>query len=233
MRGEQRSRVMPGGIVMRRVAVSLIAASLIGAVLASPIVAETVQRDRSDFDRVLGSFAFVEGGRDFTGQIAIDRDNETGESMAIFFFGSRGPEQTCDNGTPEDPSDDFVAGDSIDFTVQSVPATLSIESNLSAASASATVAGERIESEACSGNQTATPETVTWQIALEATGPATRTTEVERFPPNEDGTVETLSIKTAQRPAAGSISIGDAAQDMVLDVIDASITNFRIVVTTH
>jgi hypothetical protein len=202
------------------------AASLIAALVASPIAADTISRDRTEFDRAQGSFEFSEGGRDFSGQILVQRDTETGASIASFFFYSV-IDVMCDNGTPEDPDDDFLSGDLIDFTAnEALPATLSIESNLSAASASATASGQRLHIEACTEAETSTTETVSWQMALQATGPAARATEVNRFP-NEDGTVETQSIKIAQRPAAGTIAIDGTT----LSLQGASISHTLIVTT--
>lgn len=211
---------------MRRLVVSIIAASLIAAVFASPIAGETENHERLDFHRVQAAFDFSEGGRDFTGQIVIDRDNETGAAMAIFFFFSA-VEVPCDNGTPEDPSDDYVAQDLIDFTTQQDVSTLFIGPNLSSATSSATAVGERIHL-SCPDVMTSSPETVSWELTLGASGPTERTTEVNEFP-NDDGTVETQTIKTAQRRATGTISIGD----MQLVVRDATITHFRIVQKTH
>lgn len=203
-------------------------ASLIGTLVASPIAADTPDRQRTEFDRVQGAFEFSEGGRDFTGQILVQRDTETGASITSFFFSSR-VEVTCDNGTPDDPSDDFLAEDLIDFTANEAPPTaLSIASNLSTASASATAIGERIHLEACTDAQTSSTETVSWQIDLQATGPAARTTQVDHFP-NDDGTVTTQTIKIASRPAAGSISIDGVA----LVLRDGSISHTLIVESTH
>ena len=204
------------------------AASLIATVVASPIAADTISRDRSEFDRVQGSFAFSEGGRDFEGQILVQRDTETGASIASFFFFSV-IDVTCDNGTPDDPDDDFLSGDLIDFTAnEAPPATLSIGSNLATATASATASGQRVEIEACTDAQTSSSETVSWSIDLQATRPAERSTEVSRFP-NEDGTVTTQSIKTSQRPAAGTITIDGTT----LSLTGASISHTLIVETTR
>ncbi len=211
---------------MRRLAVSVMAASLLAALVASPIAADTFSRDRHEFDRAQGSFAFSEGGRDFDGQILVQLDTETGASIASFFFSSE-VDVTCDNGTPDDPDDDFLSGDLIDFTAnEAPPATLSVASNLSTATASATASGQRIHIDGCTDTQTSSAETISWQIDLQATGPATRTTEVNRFP-NDDGTVETQSIKIAQRPAAGTITIDGVA----LTLQGASISHTLIVTT--
>ena len=211
---------------MRRLAVSVMAAPLIAALVASPVAADTISRDRTEFDRAQGSFEFSLGGRDFTGQILVQRDSETGASIASFFYFSV-VDVMCDNGTPEDPDDDFLSGDLIDFTAnEAPPATLSFESNLSAASASATASGQRLHIEACTETVTSVTETVSWQLDLQATGPAARTTEVNRFP-NEDGTVETQSIRIAQRPAAGTITIDGTT----LSVQGASISHTLIATT--
>ena len=213
---------------MRRLAVSVMAAALLAVLVASPIAAETISRDRHEFDRAQGSFSFSEGGRTFEGQILVQRDTETGESITSFFFFSV-VDVTCDNGTPENPDDDFVSGDLIDFTAnEAPPTTLSIASNLSSASASAIATGQRLHIQACTEAQTSTTETVSWEIALAATGPATRTSQVERFP-NEDGTAEMQSIKIAQRPAAGTINIDGTT----LTLQGASISHTLVVSTTH
>jgi hypothetical protein len=219
---------LSGRFVLRRLAVAIVAASLLGVVLASPIAADTgPNRDRFEFDRVQAAFDFSEGGRDFTGQVLIDRDSETGASIASFFFSS-GPIVTCDNGTPDDPSDDFEGQDLIDFTAnEEPPTTLLIESHLSAASASATAIGDRIHLEACTGAETSSTETVEWQLEMHATGPADRTTQVDRFP-NDDGTMTIQSVKIAQRPAAGSITI----DGMTLDLRDASLQHILVVAST-
>ena len=211
---------------MRRLAVSIMAASLIAALVASPIAADTVGRDRSEFDRVQGSFEFSLGGRDFTGQILVQRDTETGASIASFFFSSV-VDVICDNGTPEDSDDDFLSGDLIDFTAnEAPPATISIDSNQAAASATATASGQRLHIEACTETVTSTTSTVSWEIDLEAIGPAARTTEVNRFP-NEDGTVEMQSIKIAERQAVGTITV----DGMTLSLQGASISHTLIVAT--
>ena len=213
---------------MRRLVSSVLAAALIATLAASPIAADTPDRQRNEFDRVQASFDFTEGGRDFTGQVLIDRDTATGASVASFFFYS-GVIVTCDNGTPSDPSDDFERQDLIDFTAtEAQPSTLSIGQNLSSAAASATASGNRIHLEACTDGQTSSPDTVAWQLNLQATGPAARTTQVDRFP-NDDGTVSTQTVKISARPAAGSITIDGTS----LTVHDASISHILVAISTH
>jgi hypothetical protein len=213
---------------VRRLASSVLAAALIATLAASPIAADTPDRQRTEFDRVQASFDFTEGGRDFSGQILIDRDTATGTSIASFFFYS-GIIVACDNGTPDDPTDDFERQDLIDFTAnEAPPATLSIGQNLSSSTASATASGNRIHLEACTDAQTSSPETVAWQLSLQATAPAVQTTQVNRSP-HDDGTVSTQVVKISARPAAGSITIDGTS----LTVHDASISHILIATSTH
>jgi hypothetical protein len=213
---------------VRRLASSILATALIATLAASPIAADTPDRQRNEFDRVQASFEFTDGGRDFTGQILIDRDTATGASIASFFFYS-GVIVTCDNGTPDDPTDDFERQDLIDFTAsEAQPATFSIGQNLSSATASATARGNRVHLEACTDVQTSSPDTVAWQLSMQATGPAVRTSQVDRFP-NDDGTVSTQSVKVSVRPAAGSITIDGTS----LTVHDASISHILVAISTR
>jgi hypothetical protein len=209
---------------MRRLAASAIAASMILSVLASPVAADTGPNvERIEFDRVQASFAFSEAGRDFTGQILIDRNTGTGASIASFFFFS-GVIVLCDMGTPDDPSDDEEQQDLIDFTAnEAPPSTLTIASRLAGATASATAHGTLIHFEACTGNETSSQETVAWQLSLSATGPAMNTTTVDRFP-NDDGTVTKQTEKTSTRPAAGSVTVDGSA----FDTTDGSIRHILI-----
>jgi hypothetical protein len=182
---------------------------------------------RSSIERKQASTS-PEGGRDFTGRVLIDRDTATGTSIAMFFYFSP-VNVVCDNGTPDDPTDDFDNQDLIDFTAnEAPPATLTIASNLSASSASATASGNRIHLVACTDTRTSEPDTVAWNLSMQATGPASRTSEVDHFP-NEDGTATTQSVKIASRPAAGTITIDGATYQLR----DASISHILVVLSTH
>jgi hypothetical protein len=214
---------------MRRVPVAIVASSLLVATLVSTASAETgPNAARQEFDRVSASFAFSEGGNDFSGQVLVDRDTLTGASIASFFFSSAGPEVECDNGTPDDPEDDFTAQSLIDFTAnEASPATLTIDDKLASAEASAIAQGNLITLEACTDAETSTPTTVVWHLTLAATGQTVRTTTVDHFP-NDDGTVTKQTIKIAERPSAGSIAV----DDMSLDA-DGSIMHALIVEQTR
>jgi hypothetical protein len=216
-------------MVLRRLAGSVVAATLAATLVASPIAAETPSRVRIEFDRVLASFEFSDGGRDFSGQILVQVDSETGVSDASFFYSS-GVDVICDNGTPDDPEDDLERQDLIDFTAnEAPPSSLSIASNLSAASASATASGQLLTTiDPCLDTQTSSTETIAWEFSLAATGSTTRTTRIDRFP-NDDGTVTLQSEKTASRPAAGTISFGGRT----LQLGGAQILHVLIVETTH
>ena len=183
------------------------------SVLASTVAAETGPNvERLEFDRIQAGFEFSEGGRDFGGQILIDRNSETGASIASFFFSS-GVSVLCDMGTPDDPSDDEVFEDLIDFTAnEAPPATLTIAPKLASATASATAHGTLRQIEACTGNETSSQETVSWQLTLSATGLAVNATTVDRFP-NDDGTVTKQTEKTSTRPAAGSVTVDGSVYD--------------------
>jgi hypothetical protein len=63
---------------------------------------------------------------------------------------------------------------------------------------------------------------------MHATDQAQRDTQVDRWP-NEDGTWTTLTVKTEQRPAAGSITI----DDRTLNLYDASLLHFLMVEMTR
>jgi len=192
---------------VRRLASALVTASLLAVVAASPISADTAQRSRDEFDRVLASFEFSDGGRDFAGQVFVQRDTETGAAIASFFYSS-GIDVLCDNGTPDDPEDDFDSQDLVDFTANEVPpSALAIADNLSSASAAATASGQVLTLQACTDAQTLTPLTLPWSLTLAATGPADRSNSVSRFP-NDDGTVTTQQEKTSQRSAVGTITFG-------------------------
>jgi len=209
---------------MRRLAAPAVAASLILSVLASPAAADTGPNvERTEFDRVQAGFAFSEEGRDFTGQLLIDRNTGTGASIASFFFFS-GVIVLCDMGTPDDPSDDEEQQDLIDFTAnEAPPASLTIASKLAGATASSTAHGTLTHFEACTGNETSSEETVSWQVALSANGPARSTTTVDHFP-NDDGTVTKQTIKTSDRSATGSVTVDGS----VFEATGGSITHILI-----
>jgi hypothetical protein len=202
-----------GSFVRRRLAASAIAASLMLSVFASPAAAETGPNvERLEFDRIQAGFEFSEGGRDFNGQILIDRNTETGASIASFYFSS-GVSVLCDMGTPDDPSDDEEFEDLIDFTAnEAPPASLTIAAKLAGATASATAHGELKHFEACTGNETSSQEAVSWQLTLSATGPTMNATRVDRFP-NDDGTVTKQTEKTSTRQAGGSVTVDGSVYD--------------------
>lgn len=214
---------------MLRLASIVPAALLLATVFAPAAAADTgPNRAVTEFDRVTAEFAFTEAGRDFVGQILIDRQTASGAAITSFWFYS-GVIVTCDNGTPDDPSDDFEAQDLIDFTAsETSPTTLSIDDKLRSASATGVGTGRRIHLEACTDVQTSTPETIAWALDLTGSGPVAHTTDVQKFP-NDDGTVTTQTIKTAQRPASGSIEFGG----MTLEADPAAITHFYILESTH
>lgn len=214
---------------MRNLRAIAAAILLIVAVVPQSASAETgPARSEVEFDRVNVDFSFTEGGRDFTGQLLIQRDTTTGASTTSFFFFS-GVIVTCDNGTPDDPTDDFERQDLIDFTSNEVsPSSLLIDDKLRFVTASGVGTGERIHLEACTDVQTSTTETVPWSVELTGSGSVAHFTQVERFP-NEDGTVTMQTIKIADRPATGSIDVGEIS----LTTDSASITHTLIVETTH
>jgi hypothetical protein len=214
---------------MRRFATAAIASMLLATALASTTMADTGPNgDRFEFDRVQGSFAFSQGGRDFDGQIFIDRDTATGTAIASFYYAS-GVIVTCDNGTPGDTSDDFEEQDLIDFTAnEAPPATLSIGTKQASASSSATAQGSLKHYEACTNGFTSEPLTVAWQISLLATGPAKHTTTVSRLP-NDDGTVTKQTTKTDDRPSGGTITFNARS----IPVTPGSVSHILIVETTE
>jgi hypothetical protein len=214
---------------MRRLIAIVPAAILCLSTFASSVSADTgPSRSEFEFDRVTAEFAFSEGGRDFVGSLLIDRTTSTGAAITSFFFFS-GVIVTCDNGTPDDPSDDFEAQDLIDFTAnETSPATLSIDDKFRSAIATGVGTGQRIHLEACTDARTSTTESISWALDLAGIGSTTHTTDVEKFP-NDDGTVTMQTIKTAQRSASGSVDVG--AMTLVAD--PAALTHFSILESTH
>lgn len=214
---------------MRRFATIASMALLVGIALPQTVSADTgPQRSEIEFDRVSAEFAFTDAGRDFVGQILIQRDAATGSAITSFFYFS-GVIVVCDNGTPDDPSDDFEAQDLIDFTAnETSPTTLSIDDKLRAASAAGVGTGQLTRLEACTNVQTSTTETVPWALDLTGVGTTTHTTQVDRFP-NDDGTVTKQTIKIEERPAGGTVAVGDRS----VAAEPAAISHTLIVETTN
>lgn len=190
----------------RKVAAALVALGL-ALTIVGPAGADTGPAT-SDSLIVRVPFSLAgQDGRTYTGEADVQRDQLGGTTTSQFFFSWRNL-VNCDGGTPDDPSDDFVGEELIDFTVDNItPTSFAIAANLGSASGTLTKSGHRIHTAACDGStieDVVESHTITFSVT--ATGPAKKTTTRDRTD-NGDGTVTTTVVKETHRPAAGTLTI--------------------------
>jgi hypothetical protein len=136
----------------RRLMVSLVAAGLLVAVASTPVAADTGPVEPADVWLSSADFSFTDRGIAYAGIAQIEEDRLHGTTSVSFFFSGSGASRLCDAGTSEDPSDDYEGTESIEFfATHSTVLFYQIEADLSEATAAFAMAGQRIRTDACSG----------------------------------------------------------------------------------
>jgi hypothetical protein len=197
------------------------AAALVTAGTAPAALADTGGPPQpADIVTIGTHFSFTDRrGAEFSGIAQIEEDRLAGTKSVSFFFAGDGDSETCDAGTPEDPSDDYVGTEYIEFfATRSSILVYRVRADLTGAVAAFAVAGQRVRTDACTGEiESRRAERHLFEFRLQATAPPS-VEESTSVVDNGDGTcsavTETVSITTASASAsldARSVSTADAS----------------------
>ena len=188
----------------RRLIVSLVAAGLLVAVVSTTVAADTGPTEPADVWLSSANFAFTDRGVAYTGIAQIEEDRLHGTTSVSFFFSGTGASRLCDAGTPEDPSDDYEGTESIEFfATRSTIFFYTIDAELSGATAAFASAGQRIRTDACTGEiDLRRSERHIFGYRLDASAPPDVSEDVF-IVDNGDGTSSEVTERVSIAPASG------------------------------
>jgi hypothetical protein len=213
---------------MRRLVIS---ASLVALLLtvASPGVQADTTTQPANVYVVGGAFSFVDGGREWSGWAQVEDDRMRLDRHASFYFAADGDESTCDAGTPDDASDDYVGLDYLEFTPTSTTIVdFSVRTDLSAAKFELRMAGTLLTVDGCSGEIVQTRrERHSFTMSLKGTSDLFSETNSVIID-NGDGTYGQGTDTYSFRTAAGKASVDKASAV----VSDARISHVVVVQTS-
>jgi hypothetical protein len=191
----------------RRFGMIVALVGVLSAVAIGPTFADTVT-GRANTYLITAGFSFIDGsGHSFQGNASLEDDRLHAVKTVSFYFAGPGDEATCDPGTPDDPSDDYVSTDYLEFDPTSPPVieTSAIADDLATASFGVRMNGVRYRFDACTGELVG-QRREHHRFSLHLTATSAATTSVDSVVvDNGDGTfsqgTETFSIRTASGSA--------------------------------
>ncbi len=187
---------------------ALASAGLLAAALVGPVAADTEPAPIPLNVYLAGTgFSFTAGGLEYSGIGQLEEERITHQTFVSFFFSANGAEKPCGTETPDDPDDDYVGTEYIEFyAAKSKIETWTIRKDLGRAQLSISVKGPRSVFDACTGELVRTrTEKHTFSFDLRATEPGAPETDVQVVT-TDDGTFEITST-FEYRPAAGTVKL--------------------------
>lgn len=158
----------------RRMRLAAVAALLATLMVAGPVHADTPPGpDLYDVYVVGTAFTFRADGIDWSGIGQIEEERLSGTQNVSFFFAGQGALQTCDAGTPDDPSDDFENATSYEFFATSWRSKrFEVRTDLKNSTLSVDLTGQRVTIAPCTGELVASvTERHAFEFDIKATGP--------------------------------------------------------------
>jgi len=204
---------------MRRLSAGLGTAVLLLTLFAPTAAADTVTGP-ADLVAMTAGYSFVDRGQTWSGFVVIEDDRLHGIRTASIYFAGSGASRLCDAETPDDPSDDYVGTEYIEFDPTTTRITdFSVRPDLTAGKVSLSLNGVRQRFDACLGVLVdARKEHHTFTMALKADGAQEVGSDAVVID-NGDGTTSPGTQRFWFQPAAGKGTLDGAAAT----VTDASI----------
>lgn len=178
--------------MVRRFVTLLAACGLMAIGPVASVSADTVGGATPLDVYVVGTgFSFTDrAGTPWSGIAQVEDNRLSGERFVSFFFSGPGAQKACDGGTPNDPSDDYVGTEYIEFfATNSRILRYTVASDLSSARVSLAMRGTRIRLDACTGEERSRRgEAHAFAFELQAVGSPDVSTEISCVPLDETGT---------------------------------------------
>ena len=156
-----------------------------------------------------GGFSFIDHGQTWTGNAQVEDDRLYGTQHASFYYAGSGDQKLCDAGTPNDPSDDYVGTDYLEFDPTSISiVAFSVRSDLTAGKFSLVMTGVLNRFDGCIGGIiSARRERHTFDITMKSTSVLQSETDSVLID-NGDGTTSPGTSTYSYRTATGKASVG-------------------------
>jgi hypothetical protein len=195
---------------MRRTRLAAVTVAVAGLAIAAPSASADTIGGVGDATVVGGQVSFVSGGATYSGYAQVEQNNLTGERFVSWYFSpdAGGAARTCDADTPDDPSDDYVGHDYVEWDAdQSRILEFTIKSSFAGATVKLRATGPNRTFNACTGETVRdVTETHALELVLKASGPLIVDTEQVTVD-NGDGTTSPGTSTAYYRDQAAKVLV--------------------------
>jgi hypothetical protein len=193
-------------MLRRRSGLSVAFTVLLGLALAAPVAADTSSPPDGNQHQADASAFWQDGDLSYTARARFVDDHFNGSTYLFVSIISAEP-LTCDNGTPEDLTDDFAGSNLIEFYGEDFAPSIAIDGKLGSAIGGGTAAGRTQQYNECTGSSSSFEASHTVTLDMFATSRTTRS-RGRSVAENPDGT-RTISTMTMTSRVAGGIMVVD------------------------